>query len=317
MTATPPEITVVLPTDSYETARRVIAHLRSQSARDRLELVLVTPSREHFVLPAAACEGLHSVRVVESDLDLLPRARAVGIRAANAPVVVLAETHAYPDPDYAQALIDAHRESWAVVGPAMLNANPDSMLAWAALFLDYGPWVDAKQTGPMVDVPAHNGAYKRAVLLEYGPKLEEMLDSDPVLNADLRSRGYRLYLEARARTYHLNVSKIQACGIERIVAGRAFAASRAKAWPTVRRAGYALGSPLIPVVRLLRTVGYVRTSGLAGQLLPELLPALMFALLASAFGELLGYAFGAGNARRLMYEIELHRERYVRTEGVK
>ncbi|MGZ8740515.1 MAG: hypothetical protein ACXWZ8_07965, partial [Gaiellaceae bacterium] len=164
--------------------------------------------------------------------------------------------------------------------------------------------------GPMADVPSHNGAYKRSVLLELGPQLLEMLESDTVLNADLRARGHSLYLEPRARTFHLNVSRPGVWVQERLAAGRAFAASRSRMWSMPRRLAYAAGSPLIPGVRFVRILRQIRASGRT-DLLPRVLPALVFALVVSAFGELLGYSFGVGGARKPLYEIELHRERYA------
>lgn len=41
MRSAPPELSVVLPTDDYETIRPVIERLRAQTIRDRLEIVLV------------------------------------------------------------------------------------------------------------------------------------------------------------------------------------------------------------------------------------------------------------------------------------
>jgi hypothetical protein len=308
--ATGPELSFIIVTDGFATVRNVVAHLDRQTVAARIELVLVTPSRAGLVGDDALTASLHSVTVVESPIDSLPHARAAGIRAAQAPVIVVGETHAYPHPAYAEALLAAHEAEWAVVGPAMYNANPGSLLGWAALFLDYGPWIECQQRGEMDDVPAHNGSYKRAVLLDLGAGLEEMLESDTVLNMYLRSRGQRLYLEPRARIYHLNVSRPWTWVRERLVAGRAFAASRAAGWPLQRRVAYAAGSPLIPAVRMARTLGYIRASGRV-DLLPKLLPALAVALTISALGEFLGYAAGVGGASRPLYEIELHRERYA------
>ncbi len=309
---TTPEISVVISTDTYDTVRNVLAYYRRQSIADRLEVVLVAPAREGLNLDEGTSDGLHSVQVVECELEWLARARARGIEAARAPVVIFGETHAYPEPEYAEALLEAHRGPWDVVGPAMCNANPESLLAWASLFLDYGPWVESRERGPMDDVPAHNGSYKRDALLAYGERLTEMLESDPLLNADLRDRGHGLFLESRARTRHLNVSRPGFWILERVVAGRAFAAGRAESWTMPRRVVYALGSPLIPFVRLARIVGHIRRAGKARELIPRVLPALLGALLVSAFGEMAGYAFGVGNARNTLWEIEVHRERYAR-----
>jgi hypothetical protein len=226
--------------------------------------------------------------------------------------VFFGETHAYPHPRCAEALIKTHRGPWAVVGPAICNANPGTLLSWTSIFMDYGLWVESKDKGVMEDVPGHNGAYKRAVLLAYGSQLEEMMESDTVLNADLRSKGHKLYLEPAARIFHLNVSRTIPWLVERFDAGRTFAAIRVCHWPWSRRLLYIVGAPLIPAVRFVRALQHVRRSGRAPELMPRLLPVLIVGLILSALGELFGYAFGAGNAPRRIYRLELHRERYIR-----
>ena len=96
---------------------------------------------------------------------------------------------------------------------------------------------------------------------------------------------------------------------ERVAAGRDFAGLRSRRWSPLRRAAYALGSPLIPVVRLARVVGQLRARRALG-LLPRVLPALAVGLAFSAAGEAAGYAAGRGSPRSL-YEMELHKVRYV------
>jgi len=309
-----PKLSVVLPTDSYETIGKTLRHLRTQSVRDQIEIVIVTPLASALGLADGAVEGFHSLSIVEVDsLACLPRARAQGVRAATAPVVLFGETHAYPHPRCAEALVEAHEGPWAVVGPAIYNANPGTLLSWSNIFMDYGPWVQYAHRGIMEDVPGHNGAYKRSVLLEYGCQLEDMMESDTVLNADLRSKGYKLYLEPAARTFHLNISQPGAWISERFNAGRTFAAVRAVQWRWQKRILYILGAPLIPLIRLARLLQCVRRSGRAPELLPQLVPVLIAGLVLSALGELFGYAFGAGSAPGRVYEFELHRARYVRS----
>jgi Glycosyl transferase family 2 len=66
-------------------------------------------------------------RVVEvGTINSTARARATGVRHASAPVVALTEDHAYPAPGWAEALINAHKEGWAAVGPVMANANREA-----------------------------------------------------------------------------------------------------------------------------------------------------------------------------------------------
>ncbi len=303
---------MVLPTDSYETIAEVVRGWSAQTASRSIELVIVIPGAGPDRSEHPELDSFNGVKLVASPPYPLPVARAAGIRAAAAPLVAIAETHSFPEPGCADALIAAHRGPWAAVGPAMANANPDSLISWANLLLDYGPWVELADGGPADDVPVHNSCFKRRVLLDYGRGLDEVLSTEHFLVQDLQAKGHRLYMEPAARTAHLNVSKPVTWLSERFYAGRGFAAARARPWAGRRRLAYAAAAPLIPMLRFRRILSLVRGSPRTRGLLPRILPALVASLAVSALGELCGYAFGAGQAGPRCHEIELHRARFVR-----
>lgn len=308
-----PELSVVVPTDCYQTIAEVVRSLEAQSAAGSIELVLVTAAPERVASDRFEHLGFHGVKIVQvSRLDPLRAATAAGIRAATAPVVAIGETHSYPEEGWAAALIHAHRAPWAAVGPAMTNANPDSLIAWANLYLDYGPFVEFTKGGAAGNVPLHNGSFKRAVLLDYGPRLAEALASPVELVEDLKARGHELYLEPAARIAHLNVSRPGPWLAERFHAGRSMAAARARRWTPARRLAYAAAAPLIPFVRLIRAQRHMRASRRGAVLLPRILPELLVSLAVSAAGEFLGYASGKGGSARRLHAMELHRTQFVR-----
>jgi hypothetical protein len=309
--ASSPELSVIFVTDSLPTIEKTLTYVRAQAGRERLEIVVVAP-RDAVKADAPELDGFEHVRIVEVDnVSWLPLVRAEGIRAASAPLVFVAETHAYPLPGCVEALIRAHNAgSWAAVGVSMGNANPESLLSWANLFLDYGPWVESDNRGVAGDVPGHNAAYKRAALLEFGDELAQQLRADSLMHGELRARGHELYLEPDARVEHLNVSRPWWTIVERFHSSRNFAGLRARGWSWRRRLLYVGGAPLIPVVRFTRILGDIRRCGRTA-LLPGLIPAMLFVLTISAFGELVGYAFGPGRSQ-LLYDIEVHRRRYTR-----
>ena len=314
MSAGGPALSVILPTDTYDTIRNVLGAYRAQTVREQLEIVILTESAAGLGPENGACDGFDAVRIVEvDDLYPLPRTRAAGVRAASAPIVLFAETHAFPDPRHCEALIRAHQGPWAVVAPAMCNANPATTRSWAGLYMDYGPWVDAREphVADVDTLPGNNSSCKRSVLLEYGDRLDSMMLSSMRRHADLRARGFQLYIDPEAKTYHLNVTRPLFWLEERFVGGRSFAAGRSRHWSRARRIVYAAGSPLLPVVRLTRVVRYVRRPDRA-RFVGRMLPALLLRLAVSAVGECLGYGFGAGGALRRVNEMELHKERYVR-----
>jgi hypothetical protein len=303
-----PEMSVVIVTDRYQTIRKTLRHLRTQTVKDHLEVVIVAPSAEQLDLDDSELKDFLQVRVVEiGTLQSLSWARAAGVREAGAPVVGFVESHSYPAPGWAEALIEAHRQPWAAVGPAVSNANPKTAISWAGFLLDYGRWLEPAAAGEIDDLPGHNSSYKRHTLLNYGSELEAMLEAESMLHQDLRAQGYRLYLEPRAKIMHLNISLLSSWIPERYHAGRRFAAARARLWSPLRRLLYVGGSPLIPLVRLPRILGDIRRSASQRDLLPKVLPALIASLIVSAVGEMIGYAFRSGDSMEKLSRLELNK----------
>ena len=195
----PPDLSVVLVTpDHFETLRTTVRQLRAQELQERLELVIVAPSAELIDLDREELSGFFGVQVVElGEVRSVAAGSAAGVRAARAPVVAFGEDHCFPAAGWAKALIEAHRGPWAVVGPAVANANPETAVSWADFLLGYGPWADPSPGGVMSHLPGHNSSYKRERLLEFDGELEPMLDAECVLHWELGRRGHQLYLDPR------------------------------------------------------------------------------------------------------------------------
>ena len=99
-------MSVVLVTpDNYETIRKTIQHLLAQTVRDKIEIVIVAPSEKTLNLNDSELRQFSRFRVVEvGEINSHARARAIGIRHANAPIAALTEDHSYPDRSWAEAL---------------------------------------------------------------------------------------------------------------------------------------------------------------------------------------------------------------------
>jgi glycosyl transferase family 2 len=316
-----PELSVILVMpDHLETIRKTLRHLRAQTVWDRLEVVIVAPPETAIDRQGPELEGFGHVEVVRVGKVRAAAARAAGIRRARAPVVAFGEDHSFPEPDWAEALVAAHRQPWAAVGPVVRNANPGTMTSWANLFLGFGRWIDpspagAVPAGEVEEVPGHNSSYKRALLLEYGEEeLAALLETENRLQQDLRAKGYRFYLEPAAKTHHVNVSRLSSSLSLRFHEGRDYGASRAESgrWSLLRRLLYIGGGPLIPLIHLRRVLGEIRRSGRQRDLVPWILPDLVLAVAAWAAGEATGYAYGAGDALERLSDIEFYRGRHLR-----
>jgi hypothetical protein len=299
-----PQLTAVLATrDSFESIRRTIQHLHAQTVRDRIELLIIWQSSGTLTVDQAAIEGFAACRVIEiGRFDSVAPANAAGVRAASAPIVVLCEDHAFPDPNWAQSLIIAHTGPYAVVGPVVHNANPGSLISRADFLIGYGEWGEPIKPCEPRHLPGHNSAYKRDPLLQYGERLEQMMEAESVLQWDLVSRGMRLYLDPTARLAHTNFAKLKIWTSVQFHAGRVFGGTRARGWPLWKRAFYACASPLIPLVRLKRCWTYSRRIGGTERMTPALLATLLWGLSLDGIGQMLGYAAGCGRSNRIAHE---------------
>ena len=291
-----PELTAVLVTpEKFDTCRPALDHLRKQTVRGQLEVVIVAPHLSDLKADAALLEGFDSYQLVElgHPLESTGRAVAEGFRRAKAALVVYSEEHAYPTRDWAEILIRTHREvPHPAVGFAVGNANPGPV-SWAHLFAQFGPVVEPVGTGLATALAGHHVSYKKEYLLGYAQQLGPLMENECALHIDLRERGYQLYVAGEAVSRHVNISEaLQFCKLD-FLGQWGFGASRARVggWSRARRLIYVCATPLIPVVRLVRSVRHFYRTG-RGSLLPASLPYLLIALVCGAAGEALGYLLG-------------------------
>jgi len=305
---------IAMTPDSYETIRQTVRHLGAQTLARDIELLICIRSRDKLNEVAAELEPFHSWRLVPlEEFTTMGAAKAIAIKHARAPFVIFAEDHSFPEPQWASALLAAHAAGHCAAAPQMQNANPGTMMSWADLFLGFGPWVAPLAAGPRDRLPRHNTGYDRRRLLSFGAELPAMLNNEWLLFLKLKSQGLTLFL-APIVTRHANASLLGSFLQVQYHGGRSFGGSRVidQHWPWYKRLVYIFGAPLVPLVRLRRSLQDVRACGRSGELLPKMLPALFVGLCAHATGEAVGTAFGAGDSVKRKADFEFHRDHHVR-----
>lgn len=310
-TPTPALSVVLLIHRDSEMLRSVLNSLRDQSVASCIECVIVAPAGLDLTGAGQILSSLFGVHTVEVEgLKSAGVGKAAGVRAARSPLVAFLEDHTFPDRFWAESLMAGHRSgSFAVVGPVVHNANPTSSASWGCFLVYYGSYSWARAENEIDHLPANHSCYRRDLLLEYGPRLEAMLEAEAVLHQDLLAKGHRLYQEPSSRAYHLNYSRLAPTLREYFLASRGFAARRASGWSRARRTVYAVGSPLLPLIRPPRVFGYGRRSGLEARVVWKAMAPVLLAFCAGAAGEMLGYGLGVGRAEESLLEFEQERDK--------
>src|SRR5580765_4117805 len=103
-----PELSVILMVPgAYDSVKKTIAHLKEQTARSRVEIVLVAANGLDTTEVSRDLSDFSSFRIVPERFRSVGSGYAAGIRNATAPIVALAEDHSFPEPEWADALIQA------------------------------------------------------------------------------------------------------------------------------------------------------------------------------------------------------------------
>jgi len=299
-------LSYVIPCGGWRHVERVVDCLLAQDEVEGMELVLAGPAAVEREVPDHVRERFAAVTIVDADPSEMHEARARGMLAASAPVAVIGETHCYPQPGWARAILAAAGDGWDGIGPQVVNANPATGLSWANLTIDYGPFLRPAR-GESELLPGQNAVVRTALLEPYRDELAQWMRMPYLLFCRMHAEGARLFIEPDARTAHLNVTDRREWLRERFSGARAFASDRSSSWSRRRRALYTLGSPAIPVLRSRRALRDLRRAG--GPL--RAVPPLLTGLLASGLGEAVGYAVGAKDGVPSIFVTELDREAFA------
>ena len=311
-------LSVVLITDRFATVRRVLTHLAAQTRARAIELVIAHPIDAPFELDdepiRTTVASLGAVRTVPVTAVVpMAIARAAAVRATTAPLVFLGETHSFAHPNFAAELLDAFDGSCDVLVPGIGNANPGSVLSWAAFLADYGAWLHVQSPAMIGPGPTWNSAYSRETLNSVSDVLDEALGHGTIFSERIRAAHRRVRFVPSARLDHANVATTRDWVYERYLSGLLVATHRRRDWSMARRLIYVALSPLIPVVTLWRIRPAV-AAALQHRLLPRgALMALAAGAIVRTVGEVVGYLVTPAAQRGVDMEqdYELHKLQYV------
>lgn len=301
-------LSYVVVTDHSRTIGRLLPYLLAQTARREMELVIVTGTGGSAEVASHVPDEFGRVRLVEHPtLRPMGGARAAGVRTASAPIVFLGETHSFPAPDFARAIIDASAARWDVLVPGFENANPENAISWSNLVMDYGSWHRLLPPGHVGGGPTWNVAYRRSVLVVHDEHLDRMLSHGDDLAVAFRAAQHVTLFLPSAQIAHANLSQPRWWFEQRYLAGLLVADSRRKRWSAPKRLVYALASPLIPFVIIARLGSAISAGRRSGMGRLGILAVLVGALFRTA-GEVTGYLVGAGPGSQVrMDEYELYK----------
>ena len=313
--ANTPKITIVVSTGfSAEAARMTLASVAAQTISKDIELLFAVNPGTDVSSVRKLLDAVGSVKVLDTiPIDTVDKSSVRAAMTARAPYVSLLEDHAFPDPDWAERIVEAFEKSGAVgIGTAVQNANPSTLLSWSNFILAYAHWSAANPAGFTDWISHHNGSIRVEALRKLG---EERAVAGANREGDIIKdikEGGKLYFEPAARIRHINPSNLASTFTHRSDVGRLYAANRVQNgnWGIARRALYVVLGPTIPFLRYWR----MRTDVFRN--LPEISEkthgiAMLIGLVFDGAGQIAGYLSGAGKARSRIEVFEMDRAKHL------
>jgi len=249
-------------------------------------------------------EQFPHVRYLGIQEATMPAAKAVGIREASSDLIAVLDGGVEVEGSWlGEALAAMEDGSLAAVGGAVVLDSIESAANRALYLFEYGMFNPPLQDGPTEgDLPGNNVVYRRSWLLRDGDTLlDELGFNKPFIHERIRrSRGI-LALRQSMRVNHLVRYQFMEAATSRYHYGRCFGALRRQRSPWPRKLLLLLGSPLVPLLLLVRH--YRRALNHPGnrRLLAGARGALAGICLAWGLGECLGAWFGPGGSCENLY----------------
>lgn len=289
-----PALSVVIPSvNGWQDLEGCLAALAAQDAGVPVEILVADrvgpsvrePLRRSF--PAA--------RLLEAGpRTTIPDLRALAFEAASGAVIGVIEDHVLVPKDWARRMLAEHAAGAQVVGGAVENAATERPVDWAAFLCEYSA-ILAPREGPSPWVTGNNVTY-RGELIAAHPQIWRAGRWENYLHDTLRAEGVVLLCRPSIVVGHKMHYTTLSYLHQRYLYSRSYAGTRVAGAGAFKRLATGLAAFALPPVLLLRIVRNVKASGRYGAELSRSLPRLALFTLGWAWGEIVGYWMGPGDA---------------------
>ena len=292
--ATSAELSVVVP--AVNTLGDLIGCLTALEAQTDVRLEVLVVDRLGDAARTELAHRFPSARIIPVSRDTtIPRMREVAFGEASADAVAVIEDHVIVPPGWARALLDARRETNAVVGGSIDNAARSSVVDWAAFLCEYSHCITPLLSGPSDALPGNNVIYDRALLRRYRDTIAAGGWEDHLHEA-MRRDGVPMILRPEIGVGHKKHYTIGEYLSQRFLYARSYAGARVTVMPLAKRLSYGAAAIALPPVLMYRTVARVLAKRRYRMHLLLSLPLLVLFIASWTAGEIVGYWFGPADS---------------------
>ncbi|MDP3174717.1 MAG: glycosyltransferase [Phenylobacterium sp.] len=293
------ELSVVIGRVSTEDGDRILetlASLDEQQGERICEVVLA--DRLGGAVSAEIARRYPHVKIIPCDPGMaLPEMRTIALEASTAAIVAVTEDHCVPAPGWIGQILSAFesRPDVVAVGGCVENGVHDTGFDWATFLCEYSFFSPPVAEGETQILPGMNVAYRRSALAAV-PRARLVEGFwETTVHPLLLAAGGRFESRNAIKMFHCKKFSVSLFTAQRFVYSRYFAGIRFGRGDVAKRLVATAASVALPPLLLWRMTKAASAKGLNKEF-GRALPALAMLVVVWAFGEMVGYIAGPGDA---------------------
>lgn len=251
---------VVIP--SYQSAQTIVACLEAvlnQDFDEPFEVIVVDSSMDDTAIIVR--ERFPQVALITLPRQTFPgTARNLGIQRAQGEAIAFLDSDCIPAPDWLARMVAAHDVGHSIVGGAILNGTPDSVVGWAGYINEFREFLPQGEARLVAHIPSGNSSYRASIFDEHGGFPDAYFPQDDLIfNWMLSKRGEHILFDPAIQVAHVHRTRFSAYlshqrRIGRVTAQILRQTDLPGAWLARRRCLALAGLPLMAGLKLVRTL---------------------------------------------------------------
>jgi len=196
------QLSIIIAThNSEELISQCIHSLTSQShPREKFEIIVVDDGSTDKSVEFAKKAGAD--KVIETKPCSLAKARNIGVENSEADLFAFIDSDCEAKDGWVRAIIKELQTVSALSGP-IHNGNPQSLVAWAEYFVEFGGFHEHRKRSPIRFLPGCNGACTRAAFSKAGGYTDLRASDDVLFGESLRQAGMQAFFVPDVQIIHL------------------------------------------------------------------------------------------------------------------
>lgn len=293
MTASPPEISVIVASVGRVDPGSAIEDAVRQSRGKPVEVILAGPE-------GTSCpeEAAGAVRIVTAPSSAnLPALLGSALAEARGTVIAITDTTCRLRDGWIEAILEGGRRPDSIVGGAVEPEGLVTAVDWCAYFCDYGQFLPPLAPGAAGQIPGNNLFFPREAL-EAGRRFAAGEFWKTYWCEAARSAGHTVVSSPRMVVSYRKRFRFLPYMRHRFHNARCFAGMRNHEVSRARRLFYLAGSPVLPALAFWRILRTVASKGRHLGPFLRSVGVMVPAVCSWAAGEFTGYLLGPGGSCR-------------------